>query len=40
MGDDCWCRHLVATRGAELRKGVARERLRRAEREIVLDAMF
>lgn len=39
MGDDCWCRHLVATRGAELRRGVARKRLRKAGRGIVLEAI-
>lgn len=40
MGDDCWWRHLVAMRGvADRREGVARGRLRMAERGIVLDAM-
>lgn len=34
MGDVCWCMHLVATRGAELRKGVVRERARKAARRI------
>jgi len=41
MGDDCWCRHLVAMRGvAERRDGVARDRLHMAERGIVLEAIF
>jgi hypothetical protein len=41
MGEDCWCRHLVAMRGAEdRREGVARERLRTAERGSMLDAIF
>jgi hypothetical protein len=41
MGDGCWCRHLVAMRGvAERRDGAARDRLRMAERGIVLDAIF
>jgi hypothetical protein len=40
MGDACWCRHLVAMRGvADRRDGVARDRLRIAERGIVLDAI-
>ena len=41
MGEDCWCRHLVAMRGAvDRRVGVARERLRMAERGSMLDAIF
>lgn len=39
MGDDRWCMHLVAMRGAVLRKGAARERARRAERGIVLEVI-
>jgi hypothetical protein len=41
MGEVCWCRHLVAMRGAvDRREGVARERLRIAERGSMLDAIF
>lgn len=41
MGDACWCRHLVAMRGvADRRDGVARDRLRMAERGITLEAIF
>jgi hypothetical protein len=41
MGEVCWCRHLVAMRGAvDLREGVARVRLRTAERGSMLDAIF
>ena len=39
MGDDCWWMHLVATRGAELRKDVARERARNAARGIGLEVI-
>lgn len=40
MGDDFWCRHLVAMRGAlERMDGVARERLRMAARGIVIDVI-
>jgi hypothetical protein len=41
MGDDFWCRHLVAMRGAEERTdGTALERLRRAARGIVIEAIM
>jgi hypothetical protein len=41
MGDDFWCRHLVATRGTLERRGVAaREILRIAMRGIVVDDIF
>lgn len=41
MGDDCWWRHLVAMRrGADRREGVARVRLRIAERGSVLEGIF
>jgi hypothetical protein len=41
MGDDCWCRHLVAMRGVDDRRDdVARDRLRMADRGSVLEAMF
>jgi hypothetical protein len=41
MGDDCWCRHLVAMRGVvDRRDGAARERLRMAERGRIFEAMF
>ena len=41
MGEDCWCRHLVAMRGAaDRRDGVAHERLRTAERGSMLEAIF
>jgi hypothetical protein len=41
MGDDFWCRHLVAMRGAEDRmEGPARVRLRRAARGIVIEAII
>jgi hypothetical protein len=41
MGDDCWWRHLVAMRrGAGRREGVARVRLRIAERGSVLEGIF
>lgn len=40
MGDDCWCRHLVAMRGAvDRREGAVRERLRMAARGRVDEAM-
>lgn len=40
MGDDFWCRHLVAMRGAvERMAGAARERLRIAVRGIIVDAI-
>ena len=40
MGDDFWCRHLVAMRGAlERMEGVARERLRMAARGIVIEVI-
>lgn len=40
MGDDFWCRHLVAMRGAlDRTDGVARERLRMAARGIVIEAI-
>ena len=40
MGDDCWCRHLVAMRGAvDRRAGVVRERPRMAARGRVDEAM-
>ena len=40
MGEDFWCRHLVAMRGAlERTEGVARERLRMAARGTVVDAI-
>jgi hypothetical protein len=40
MGEDFWCRHLVAMRGAlERTEGVARERLRMAARGIAIDAI-
>jgi hypothetical protein len=40
MGDDFWCRHLVAMRGAlERMEGVARDRLRMAARGIVVEAI-
>ena len=40
MGDDFWCRHLVAMRGAlERIEGVARERLRMTVRGIVVEAI-
>jgi hypothetical protein len=41
MGDDFWCRHLVATRGAlDLMEGVARDRPRMAVRGIAIEAIF
>lgn len=41
MGNDFWCRHLVAMRGAlERMEGVARERLRSAARGIVIEAIL
>jgi hypothetical protein len=40
MGDDFWCRHLVATRGILERRGVAaRERLRIATRGMVVEGI-
>jgi hypothetical protein len=40
MGDDFWCRHLVAMRGAVERiEGVARKRLRMTARGIVVEAI-
>jgi len=40
IGDDFWCRHLVAMRGAlERIEGVARERLRMTARGIVVEAI-
>lgn len=40
MGDDFWCRHLVAMRGAlERMDGVARERLRMAARGMIIDVI-
>lgn len=40
IGDDFWCRHLVAMRGAlDRMEGVARARLRMATRGIVIEAM-
>lgn len=41
MGDDFWCRHLVAMRGAcERIDDVARERLRIAARGIVMEVII
>ena len=41
MGDDFWCKHLVAMRGAlERMVGAARERLRMAARGIVIEAIM
>ena len=41
MGDDFWCRHLVAMRDVEDRtEGAARMRLRRAARGIVIEAII
>jgi len=41
MGDDFWCRHLVAMRGAwERIEVVARERLRIAARGIIMEVII